>query len=234
MSRIVSHEEWLKARKDLLVREKEFTRTRDALSAARRELPWEKVDKPYVFQGPHGGATMEDLFEGKRQLIVYHLMYAPEWDTPCKSCSFWADHFDGMRPHLAARDVQMIAISRAPVDKIESMKRRMGWQFPWYSSGEGPFNYDYQVSFHEEDHHKGQDVYNYAPLPFETTDMPGVSVFIRDSGEVYHTYSTFGRGIDALNLTYQYLDITPLGRNEEGLPQSMDWVRLHDEYAVPA
>jgi predicted dithiol-disulfide oxidoreductase (DUF899 family) len=227
----VSREEWIIARKSLLSREKEFTKERDAISAARRELPWVKIETPYVFQGPQGEVSLLDLFDGRRQLTVYHLMYAPDWDTPCKSCSFWADHFDGMLPHLAARDVTLVAISRAPLQKIEAMKERMGWKFPWYSSNTTSFNFDFGVSFTQEQLDSGKAIYNYEPLPFQTTEMPGVSTFIRDeAGNIFHTYSAFYRGIDALNLTYQYLDVTPLGRHEEGLPEPMDWVRLHDEY----
>src|SRR5256886_7917256 len=203
---IVSEAEWLVARKDLLTREKEFSRQRDALSAARRKLPMVKIEKEYVFEGPNGKETLADLFEGRSQLMVYHFMFGPGWEEGCRSCSYLMDHVDGMLPHLSARDVTFSAISRASIAQIESFKKRMGWRFKWVSSGGNDFNYDYQVSFKKEDLAKGKVRYNYeetnAP-PFE--DFPGLSVFVRDEpGNVFHTYSAFSRGLDILVGTYNY------------------------------
>jgi predicted dithiol-disulfide oxidoreductase (DUF899 family) len=231
--RVVSHEEWLEARKDLLAEEKAFTHARDALSARRRALPWVKIEKPYRFDGPQGPLSLGALFAGKRQLVVQHFMFAPDWEKPCKSCSFWADGFNGIAPHLAARDTAFVAVSRAPVDKLEAVKRRMGWTFPWVSSGEGDFNYDYAVSFRDEDLTAGTATYNYASKQGSMKDLPGVSAFVRgEDGALYHTYSCFARGLDILNTAYNLLDVTALGRHEEGLPFPMSWVKLHDEYAV--
>jgi predicted dithiol-disulfide oxidoreductase (DUF899 family) len=231
--RIVSHEEWLEARKDLLAEEKAFTHARDALSAKRRALPWVKIEKPYRFEGPQGPLSLGALFAGKRQLVIQHFMFAPDWEKPCKSCSFWADGFNGIAPHLAARDTAFVAVSRAPVDKLEALKRRMGWTFPWVSSGDGDFNYDFAVSFRDEDLAAGTATYNYAAKQGSMKDLPGVSAFIRgEDGAVYHTYSCFARGLDILNPAYNLLDVTALGRHEEGLTFPMSWVKLHDEYAV--
>ena len=231
--RIVSREEWLEARRSLLAEEKAFTRARDALSAKRRALPWVRIVKPYRFEGPQGPLGLADLFGGKRQLIVQHFMFAPDWEKPCKSCSFWADGFNGIVPHLAARDTAFVAVSRAAVDKLGVTKRRMGWTFPWVSSGDGDFNYDFHVSFRDESPEAGAATYNYEPKNGPMTDLPGVSAFVKDErGAVFHTYSCFARGLDILNPAYNLLDLTALGRHEEGLPYPMGWVRLHDEYAV--
>ena len=228
----VSHDEWLRARKDLLQREKEFTRQRDQLSAARRALPWERVEKTYVFQGPDGDRTLGELFAGRRQLLVYHFMFGPDRERGCKSCSFWADGFDGIPVHLAQRDVSFVAISRAPVDRLQAFARRMGWTFPWFSSGKTDFNFDHGVSFAEDDVAAKRLAYNFGTSRPEGTEMPGVSCFIRDDdGAICHTYSAYARGIDILNPAYCWLDLTPLGRDEDGLSDSMEWVRLHDEYA---
>ncbi|MBR0932176.1 thioredoxin family protein [Bradyrhizobium jicamae] len=229
--KIVSREEWIAARKSLMAGEKELTQAREALSRQRRELPWVRVDKNYVFDGPGGKVTLGDLFKGRPQLVVQHVMFAPEWDAACKSCSFWVDGFERMVPHLAARDTTMIAISRAPPQKLEAFKKRMGWTFDWVSSGTNDFNYDYGVSFTPEQMQKGEARYNFGTTPPYGDELPGISVFYRDdAGDVFHTYSTFARGLDMMNAAYHYLDLTPLGRHEEGLPYPMDWVRLRDQY----
>ncbi|MCP1847299.1 putative dithiol-disulfide oxidoreductase (DUF899 family) [Bradyrhizobium sp. USDA 4503] len=228
---IVSREEWIAARKALMAGEKELTQAREALSRQRRELPWVKVDKDYVFDGPGGKMTLGDLFKGRPQLVVQHVMFAPEWDAACKNCSFWADGFERMVPHLAARDTTMIAISRAPLVKLDAFKARMGWTFDWVSSGESDFNYDYGVSFTQGQIDAEDAKYNYGTTPLYGPELPGISVFFRDeTGSVFHTYSTFARGLDMMNAAYHYLDLTPLGRHEEGLPYPMDWVRLRDQY----
>ncbi|ODM74146.1 DUF899 domain-containing protein [Bradyrhizobium elkanii] len=229
--KIVSREEWIAARKALMIGEKELTQAREALSRQRRELPWVKVDKDYVFDGPGGKMTLGDLFKGRPQLVVQHVMFAPEWDAACKSCSFWVDGFERMVPHLAARDTTMIAVSRAPLAKLDAFKARMGWTFDWVSSGESDFNYDYGVSFTQAQIDAGTANYNYGTTPLYGPELPGISVFFRDEqGSVFHTYSTFARGLDMMNAAYHYLDLTPLGRHEEGLPYPMDWVRLRDQY----
>ena len=229
--KIVSREEWIAARKALMAGEKELTRAREALSRQRRELPWVKVDKTYLFDGPNGKVTLGDLFKGRPQLVVQHIMFAPEWDAACKSCSFWADGFERMVPHLAARDTTMVAVSRAPVTKLDAFKQRMGWTFDWVASGDGDFNYDYGVTFTRDQIDKGEAKYNFGATPPYGEELPGISVFYRDeSGSVFHTYSTFARGLDMMNAAYHYLDLTPLGRHEEGLPYPMDWVRLRDQY----
>src|ERR687888_220685 len=228
MQRMVDHDEWLAERKRLLAEEKEFTRRRDELSRQRRELPWERVEKEYVFEGPEGRRTLQELFDGRSQLVVYHFMFDPEWDEGCKSCSFWADNFDPNVIHLKARDVTMVAVSRAPYEKLAAYKQRMGWGFDWYSSGDSDFNFDLGVSFRPED--QDRDVYNYGPLPPRIADREGMSVFYKDDdGSVFHTYSAYARGIDLLNTAYNYLDLVPKGRDEEG-PRTQDWVRRHDEY----
>ena len=228
---VVSHEEWLSARTAFLAKEKEFTRLRDELSRQRRELPWEKVDKQYVFDGPSGKETLAELFENRSQLIVYHFMFAPEWDEGCPHCSFWADNFNGIGVHLNHRDVTFVAISRAQLSKIESFKKRMGWSFKWVSSFQSDFNFDYQASFTPEEVHSGAAFYNYTRMDPYDTDREGISVFYKDeSGAVFHTYSCYARGIDMMNGTYHYLDLVPKGRDEEGLEGPQDWVRYHDRY----
>ena len=230
---IVSREEWLADRKRLLAREKEFTRLRDELSRERREMPWVRVDKDYVFDTPTGKRTLPDLFEGRSQLLVYHFMYGPDWEVGCKSCSFWADNFNGITVHLEHRDVTMVAVSRAPLEKLEGFKKRMGWGFKWVSSFGNEFNRDYHVSFSKEEIAKGEEVvYNFQPTKFPSDEAPGISVFFRNGkGEVFHTYSCYARGLDMLNGAYHYLDLVPKGRDEGGLSYSMEWVRLHDKYA---
>lgn len=228
--KVVSHKEWMAERKALLLKEKKFTRLREQLSVQRRRLPWEKVDKQYSFDGPNGKESLADLFAGRSQLVVYHFMFGPESQAGCPHCSFWADHYDGMGPHLNHRDVTFAAISRAPLEKIEAFKSRMGWRFKWVSSGETDFNYDFHASFKPEDIVKGTAIYNYAKLAMNMTDREGISVFYKDAkGDIYHTYSTYARGIDMVNGTYQFLDLVPKGRDEDPEnPQS--WVRYHDRY----
>jgi predicted dithiol-disulfide oxidoreductase (DUF899 family) len=228
---IVSREQWLEARKALLAREKEATRQRDALAKQRRELPWEKVEKQYAFEGPEGRQTLAELFDGRSQLMVYHFMLGPGWAEGCKSCSFLADHFDGSRVHLAQRDVTLIASSRAPFAEIEVFKKRMGWRFPWVSSYGSDFNFDYHVSFNKDQRVNGQVPYNYGLSGFQGEEAPGLSVFYKDDhGDVFHTYSTYARGLDILLGAYNFLDFAPKGRDEEGLPYGMAWVRHHDRY----
>ncbi|MGA2293051.1 DUF899 domain-containing protein [Bradyrhizobium sp.] len=232
---IVSRQEWLEARKAHLMREKEFTLARDRLSAERRALPWVKLDKTYTFDGPRGKQTLADLFEGHPQLVVQHFMFAPDWSEGCKSCSFWADGFERMIPHLAARDTALVAISRAPLQKLEAFKARMGWTFEWFSSAGNDFNHDYAVSFTPEEIKSGAKIYNFGTSGFGAQEAPGISVFHRDAdGSIFHTYSCFARGLDMMNSAYHYLDLTPLGRHEEGLPYPMDWVRLRDQYQPAA
>ena len=233
--KIVSREEWVETRKALMAREKELTRARDRLSEERRALPWVKVDKTYVFEGPDGSKTLADLFAGRSQLVVQHFMFAPDWNEGCKSCSFWADGFERMIPHLAARDTTLLAISRAPLEKLDAFKKRMGWTFGWLSSAHNDFNYDYAVSFTPQEIAEGAKVYNFGTSGFGIEEAPGISVFFRDqAGNIFHTYSCFARGLDMMNAAYHYLDLTPLGRHEEGLPYPMDWLRLRDQYQPAA
>jgi predicted dithiol-disulfide oxidoreductase (DUF899 family) len=230
---VVSHEEWTEARKALLAREKEFTRLRDELSRARRDLPRERVEKDYVFEGPNGRETLAGLFDDRSQLVVYHFMFGPDWERPCKSCSFWADNFNGIIPHLNQRDVTFVAISRAPLEKLQARAKRMGWTFKWVSSLGNDFNFDYGVSFTPEQVASGEIPYNYEKHKAHGSEMPGISVFFKDeAGRIFHTYSCFARGLDMLNTAYHYLDLVPKGRDEDGLPFTMDWVRLRDEYAA--
>jgi predicted dithiol-disulfide oxidoreductase (DUF899 family) len=228
--RIVSETEWLVARKDLLAREKELTRLRDELSRHRRELPWVRVEKEYLFDGPKGRETLADLFAGRSQLIVYHFMLGPGWEAGCKSCSYLADHFDGANWHLPQRDVTFVVVSRAPLIEIEPYQKRMGWRFKWVSSQPGGFNFDYHVSATAEDRSKDTMYYNYRTDELMSDELPGLSVFFRDEkGEIFHTYSTYARGLDLLIGTYNFLDLVPKGRDENS-DMTMDWVRRHDEY----
>ena len=229
--KIVSHDEWLTARRAHLADEKAFTRARDALSRKRRELPWEKVEKNYVFDGLDGKETLADLFGGKSQLIVYHFMLGPDWEEGCPSCSLLADHFDGAVIHLAQRDVAFVVVSRAPLQQIEKFKRRMGWHFKWVSSFGNDFNFDYHVSATPEEKAKGIANYNYEVTEFPSEERPGASVFCKNAGDIFHTYSSYGRGLDILIGTYNFLDIAPKGRDEGGLKFGMAWVRHHDKYA---
>jgi predicted dithiol-disulfide oxidoreductase (DUF899 family) len=227
---IVSRAEWLVARKDLLSREKELTGQRDALSAARRKLPMVKIDKEYLFDGPDGKETLAHLFDGRSQLIVYHFMLGPDWEEGCKSCSYLADHFDGANWHLPHRDVTFVVISRAPLSELEPYKKRMGWRFKWLSSHGNDFNFDYHVSVTEEEKAKEKIFYNYRTDELMSDEMPGLSVFYKDeNGEIFHTYSTYARGLDMLVGTYNLLDLVPKGR-DENRDSTMDWVRRHDEY----
>jgi predicted dithiol-disulfide oxidoreductase (DUF899 family) len=231
---VVSREKWIEARREHLTREKEFTRLRDQLSADRRNLPWVKVDKPYVFDGPKGPESLADLFEGRQQLIVQHFMFDPSWDEGCKSCSFWVDNFDGIGVHLAHRDVTFVLVSRAPLATLEAYRARMGWHIKWVSSFHTDFNRDYHVSFTDEERAAGQAYYNYATGSFPAPEGPGVSVFYRDhDGTVYHTYSTYSRGLDMLNGAYHLLDLVPKGRDEKGLSYTMEWLQRHDQYEPP-
>lgn len=230
--KVVSQGEWLAARKELLAAEKEFTRQRDALSAKRRELPWVKLTKNYVFDGLNGKVALADLFRGKSQLIVYHFMLGPDWKEGCPSCSFLGDHFDGAVPHLNARDVSFTAISRAPMDQIAAFKKRMGWKFNWVSSNANDFNFDFHVSFTKEQLAQKQANYNFGTIQeFGSEEGPGLSVFYKNAaGEIFRTYSTFARGLDILLGAYNFLDFAPKGRDEDGLKFSMAWVRHHDRY----
>ena len=228
---IVSHDEWIAARKAYLIEEKAFSRVRDALAKKRRELPWEKVENNYVFDTPDGKRTLAALFVNKSQLIVYHFMLGPGWDVGCPSCSFLADHFDGAAIHLAQRDVSFVVVSRAPLAEIENFKKRMGWKFTWVSSFGSNFNHDYQVSTSPDEHPAGKVIYNYEMTTFPREERPGASVFSKNAaGEVFHTYSTYGRGLDMFLGAYHFLDIAPKGRDEDNLARPMAWVRHHDRY----
>jgi predicted dithiol-disulfide oxidoreductase (DUF899 family) len=229
--KVVSSNEWLAARKDLLAAEKEFTRQRDALSARRRELPWVRVEKNYVFDGPNGKVSLSDLFRDKSQLIIYHFMLGPDWKEGCPSCSYLGDHFDGSLIHLNARDVAFSAISRAPMSQIAAFKKRMGWEFNWVSSNANSFNFDFHVSFASNERVDGKVNYNYNWMEFPSDEAPGLSVFFKNAdGEIFHTYSTYGRGLDILLGAYNFLDMTPKGRDEGNLAHTMAWVRHHDRY----
>lgn len=229
---VVSHEQWLAARTAFLAKEKEFTRLRDDLARQRRMLPWEKVEKAYVFDGTRGKQTLADLFEGRSQLVVYHFMFNPEGNEGCRHCSFWADNFNGIGIHLIHRDVSFVAVSRAPLAKIQAFQKRMGWDFKWVSAFQNDFNYDYGVSFRPEEIASGTVFYNYRKEPMNMTDREGVSVFYKDaSGAIFHTYSAYARGIDIVNGAYHFLDLVPRGRDEDGLEFTQAWVRHHDRYA---
>jgi len=231
---VVSTDKWIEARRALLAAEKEITHRHDEIARKRRELPWVKVEKNYVFDTPAGKKSLADLFAGRSQLFVYHFMFGPEWKEGCPSCSYVSDHLDGAVPHLAARDVTLPMVSRAPLAKIEAFKKRMGWRFPWVSSFGTDFNYDYHVSFTPEEQAAGKVNYNYTMQEFPSAEGPGASVFVKDpaSGEIFHTYSTYGRGLDALVGTYTLLDMVPKGRDEDQLPFDMAWVRHHDRYGT--
>jgi predicted dithiol-disulfide oxidoreductase (DUF899 family) len=229
--KIVSEEEWIAARKELLKKEKEATRLLDQLSVERRQLPWVKIDKNYVFDTPNGKVTLADLFAGRNQLVIYHFMFAPDWQEGCPSCSFVSDHFDGTLPHLAARDVTLVAVSRAPLTKIEAFKKRLGWHFSWVSSYNNDFNADFHVSFTPEEMAQGKVNYNYTMKEFDSSEAPGLSVFYKDAaGDIFHTYSAYERGLDIIMGTYRILDLVPKGRDEDGFDFTMAWVRYHDRY----
>jgi len=225
---VVSRDEWLTARRKLLAAEKELTRLQDKVSDERRALPWVRIEKDYVFDTPDGPRTLGELFDGRSQLLVQHFMFAPGWEQGCPSCSFMADHADGMNRHLAHHDVTMIAVSRASLAEIERYRKRMGWQFRWVSSNGTSFNYDFKVSFTPEDVATGHIDYNFQDNEDAAEELPGLSAFYRnEAGEVFHTYSTYGRGVEAMMGTYRMLDLMPRGRNES---EGMDWVRRHDDY----
>ncbi|MEM9454256.1 MAG: DUF899 domain-containing protein [Myxococcota bacterium] len=222
-------EQWTAARLELMAREKELTRLRDEVSVLRRALPRRRVQTAYVFEGPDGECRLADLFDGCHQLIVYHFMYGPDWDAGCPSCTFWADHFDPMIPHLRARDTAFAVVSRGPLDKLRAYAERMGWRFAWVSSAGNTFNHDFDVTFTEEQVAGKATLYNFGTLE-AGPELPGASVFLREGEEILHTYSTYARGLDILNGTYHWLDLTPKGRDEAGLPWPMAWVKRHDEY----
>jgi predicted dithiol-disulfide oxidoreductase (DUF899 family) len=234
--RIVSRDEWLAARKQHLNAEKELTRLRDRVSADRRKLPWVLVDKPYVFDGPNGKEALADLFGGKSQLIVYHFMFGPGWNAGCPSCSFLADHIDGALAHLAARDVGVVVVSRAPLAELQAFRQRMGWRFKWVSSHGSGFNYDFHTTTDEtvapvEYNYRDKATLEQLGQTYHAQgEQPGASVFLRDGNRVYHTYSTYGRGLDLLVGAYNYLDLVPKGRDEDALGFTMEWVRHHDKY----
>jgi predicted dithiol-disulfide oxidoreductase (DUF899 family) len=232
--KVVSRDEWLAARKELLAKEKELTRARDALSAKRRELPWVKVEKEYVFDTPQGKKTLAKLFDGRSQLIVYHFMWRRKFGEGCVGCSFLADHVDGANLHLAQHDVTFIAISRAPLRGLEAFKKRMGWRFNWVSSCDSDFNFDYHVSFTQDDLAKGEVYSNYGMTKASIEELSGLSVFYKDAnGDIFHTYSSYGRGNEEMHGTYMYLDLTPKGRSETGPNHNLsDWVRHHDKYCA--
>ena len=226
---VVSQDQWLAARKELLAKEKEFTKARDELSAARRALPWVKVEKNYVFESPAGKQSLSDLFDGRSQLIVYHFMFGPDWKAGCPHCSHWADSFNPVIVHLNQRDVSMIAISRAPLANLEAYRKRMGWMFKWASSNGSDFNFDYRVSFTPEEMQADKAIYNFVEQEPHASEREGVSVFLKDAtGAIFHTYSTYARGIDLMCTDYNYLDLTPKGRDEGG--RGPFWVKRHDEY----
>jgi predicted dithiol-disulfide oxidoreductase (DUF899 family) len=228
---VVSKEEWLEARKALLDQEKAFTRGRDELSRKRRELPWVQVEKDYVFDGPQGRVTLSELFGGRTQLMIYHFMFGPKWAEGCPSCSMVADNIDGALVHLSQRDATLVMVSRAPIDKIEAFRKRMGWNCRWVSSYGNSFNRDYNVSFTKDEMEKGEVYYNFQVNRFPSDEAPGVSVFYKDAtGLIFRTYSAYGRGVEGLLGTYDLLDMTPKGRDEDQLPFTMAWVRHHDRY----
>lgn len=231
--KIVSRQDWIESRTKLLQREKESLRLLDQISAERRQLPWVEIDKDYHFESPIGQLSLADLFAEHRQLVIYHFMFGPDWQEGCPSCSFVSDHFDGMLPHLAARDVAFVAVSRAPLPKIEGFKKRMGWKFKWVSSYDTDFNKDFHVSFSPDQMAKGKVDYNYALTEFPSAEAPGMSIFFKDDCDrIYHTYSTYSRGLEQIMSTYKILDMLPFGRNEEGLSFPMAWVRYHDSYGT--
>jgi predicted dithiol-disulfide oxidoreductase (DUF899 family) len=233
--RVVTRDEWVAERKALLAHEKELTRLCDQIARERRALPWVRIDKNYVFDAPEGRRTLAELFEGRRQLLVQHFMLAPGWEQGCPSCSFMADHSDGMNVHLAHRDVTLVAISRAPLAEIERFRQRMGWRFKWVSAHGSDFNYEFGVSFTPEEVANGKLDYNYGTWPFAGQEWPGISVFYKDeAGQIFHTYSTYGRGVEVMMGTYNMLDLTPKGRDERDVDNKMEWVRHHDRYEPTA
>lgn len=229
--REVSPKQWLDARVQLLEKEKELRRQMDEVARLRRNLPWELVEQEYVFDTSKGQQALAELFDGRSQLMIYHFMFGPDWEQGCTGCSFLADHVDGATLHLAQRDVTWTAVSRAPLEKIQAFKKRMGWKFNWVSSFGTDFNFDYDVSFTPEETAGADVYYNYGRRHFPQSEAPGISVFYRDGGgQVFHTYSAYARGLDVLVGTYNYLDLAPKGRDEGGLERPMAWVRHHDRY----
>jgi predicted dithiol-disulfide oxidoreductase (DUF899 family) len=229
--RVVSREDWIDERKALLAHEKELTRLRDRMARERRALPWVRIDKNYIFDTPEGPRTLADLFDGRRQLVVQHFMFGPGWEQGCPSCSYMADHNDGMAVHLAHRDVTLVAVSRAPLAEIERFRQRMGWKFQWVSSHDSDFNYDFGVSFTPEEVAQGEINYNFGLRHFAREELPGVSVYFKDDAkDVFHTYSTYGRGVEVMMGTYNMLDLVPQGRGERDVGHKMEWVRHHDRY----
>ncbi|HEU5327938.1 MAG TPA: thioredoxin family protein [Thermomicrobiales bacterium] len=236
--KVVAHDAWVAARKQHLAKEKEFTHLRDQLSRERRALPWERVAKDYTFAGAHGQVSLRDLFAGRSQLVVYHAMFNPDtagpqtpWtaDAACFTCSWWMDNFNGITVHLNHRDITLVAVSRAPYPALAAYKQRMGWAFPWYSSAGSDFNFDYHVSLTPEELRAGQAEYNYRREAASMAELPGISVFLNDADEIYHTYSTYARGLDMLNVAYHYMDLVPKGRDES--IAGIGWLRRHDEYS---
>ena len=236
--KVVSHDEWVAARKKHLAKEKEFTHLRDQLSRERRELPWELVEKDYRFEGESGHVSLDEMFAGRGQLVVYHAMFNPDtagphttWtaDAACFACSWWMDNFNGITVHLNHRDITMVGVSLAPYEKLAAYKKRMGWTFPWFSSVGSDFNFDYHVSFAPDQLTAGNVEYNYHPFQWSMSEAPGISVFLKDAGSIYHTYSTYARGLDMLNVAYHYMDLVPKGR-DEGPDQLAGWLRRRDEY----
>jgi predicted dithiol-disulfide oxidoreductase (DUF899 family) len=228
--KVVSQKEWITARKKLLLKEKKFSKLRDELNLQRRKLPWVKVEKDYVFEGPKGKVSFADLFGGKSQLIVYHFMFGPGWKDGCPHCSFWADHYDSVNLHIGQRDIALIVVSRAPWKEISPFKKRMGWKFDWVSSGNTSFNFDFGVSFTPEEIKNRTAIYNFAPLNMDIDEREGVSAFYKDkNGDIYRTYSSYARGIDLMNTTYNFVDLTSKGRDEKP-GEAQDWVRYRDEY----
>ena len=231
MATIATDEEWLAARRALLQEEKALQRARDQLAGKRRRLPWRRIESDYEFEGADGRRSLSDLFRNASQLLIYHFMYHPDWEEGCKTCSFWADGFDASIPHLDARDVALAVISRGPLEKLLSYRQRMGWRFPWFSSADSTFNYDFGVSFTAEQIESRNTFYNFRDGASVGPEMPGISTFARDDGgSIFHTYSTYSRGLDPLNSAYQLLDLVAKGRDEDQLPFPMDWIRRHDEY----
>jgi predicted dithiol-disulfide oxidoreductase (DUF899 family) len=231
---IASKSDWTAARRAFLEKEKAFTRARDELAAARRALPWEKVETNYVFESENGNATLADLFRGKSQLIVYHFMYGPDWEAGCKSCSFWGDNFDRIVVHLNARDTNLVLVSRAPLERLLAYRKRMGWSTEWVSSLGNSFNHDFAVSFTPDEIASKANNYNFGTQHFSMDEAPGISVFAKDGGGIYRTYSTYSRGLDMLNGAYHLLDLVPKGRDEAALSYGMEWLRRRDEYGKQA
>ena len=227
---VVSEQEWLQARLELLAKEKELRRHMDEVARLRHALPWTRVEQNYVFDTAEGVRNLSELFEGRSQLVIYHFMFGPDWEQGCAGCSFVGDHMDGTLLHLPQRDVTLVAVSRAPLAKIDAFKERMGWKFPWVSSAGSSFNFDHHVSFTPEEMKRGEVYYNYGHRAFPQSEGPGLSVFYQSGGEVFRCYSTYARGLDILLGTYNYLDLVPKGRDEDGMERPMAWLRHHDRY----